>query len=575
MTDHAPDDPSILPEPPADELDFEKTRLLFQNTGLGQVLSVVNGGVLVYVFAQWAPPLWALGWWATVTVVAGYRYLTARQFLAAVPAMADIGHWRRRALFGAAVAGLLWGGGAVAFMVLGSPSVRLLVALIASGMVAGAVPLLSSVPAAFRAYMGPLLAGIIGAALHAGDWVLAFVAAVFLFAVMRSARHFHDALDRSIRLGLRMRLMAEHLNDARRDAEAASVAKGRFLSNVSHELRTPMNGVIGMTDLLLDTPLQPEQRQYAETIRDSADSLLKVINDILDFSRMESGNRDAESSDFDLAAAIEAAVRSRAAEAEAKQLQLDRQLDPRLAIPVRGDPVGLRQAVDKLLGNAIKFTPAGRVSLRADRLARDDGRIGLRLTVSDTGIGIPADRRDQLFAPFTQVDASAARAYGGTGLGLSICRQLVQQMQGEIGLDSEPGQGSTFWFTAVFNPAAVAAPPAQAAVFDSQEMLKNLGGDRDIARLLVEQLLADLPQRLVALEAALAAEDQETARREAHTIKGQAASGAALPLRDQAREIELHCKEGRLAEAADRLPGLESALAAAARAWQEFLGAAS
>jgi len=427
MTDHAPDDPSILPEPPADELDFEKTRLLFQNTGLGQVLSVVNGGVLVYVFAQWAPPLWALGWWATVTVVAGYRYLTARQFLAAVPAMADIGHWRRRALFGAAVAGLLWGGGAVAFMVLGSPSVRLLVALIASGMVAGAVPLLSSVPA----------------------------------------------------------------------------------------------------------------------------------------------------SDFDLAAAIEAAVRSRAAEAEAKQLQLDRQLDPRLAIPVRGDPVGLRQAVDKLLGNAIKFTPAGRVSLRADRLARDDGRIGLRLTVSDTGIGIPADRRDQLFAPFTQVDASAARAYGGTGLGLSICRQLVQQMQGEIGLDSEPGQGSTFWFTAVFNPAAVAAPPAQAAVFDSQEMLKNLGGDRDIARLLVEQLLADLPQRLVALEAALAAEDQETARREAHTIKGQAASGAALPLRDQAREIELHCKEGRLAEAADRLPGLESALAAAARAWQEFLGAAS
>jgi two-component system, sensor histidine kinase and response regulator len=339
----------------------------------------------------------------------------------------------------------------------------MIVLLMTSGIAAGGLTSLAPDIFLARSYLAAmLLPSIVVTTVLGGaqGYSAAMTISIFMLFLLIESRHQSTNYWQAFEDRAALRAKAVELVDAKELADEATIAKSNFLAKMSHEIRTPMNAVIGMTELLLDSELDPQRERFVRTIKDSSESLLEIVNDILDLSKIEAGRIELETADFDLRDSVHDVLRVLSLRAHTKGLELSCRVRPDVPYALSGDGGRLRQILVNLVGNAIKFTPQGSVLVQIEVREKSENSVLLHFAVSDTGIGIPEEHRTRIFEPFAQADSSTTRQYGGTGLGLSISKALVEMMQGMIWCDSDAAKGSVFHFTARFAVRKAAAAPA-------------------------------------------------------------------------------------------------------------------
>ncbi|HEV8715810.1 MAG TPA: ATP-binding protein [Candidatus Binatia bacterium] len=491
-----PTDPPVTESPfsstkGAQGIEVEQIKLIYTYAPIGFQIGALTVGIVVLVLWGVVALGWLSAWVGFMAVVTSPAFVVIWWLRHTTPPPDQIKRWRKLLIISYGLAGLGWG--AMGFLLFPPASLahQVFLVFIAGGSAAGGMTTLSSVPAVFLAYLLASVLPLILRLFLQGEQVpaaMGFMLLAFSGALFGISRHFYASLTESLKLRFENLDLVENLSAAKDQAEAANRAKSQFLANVSHELRTPMQGLLGTTELLLQTALADSQRKLAQILYSSGQALLTIINDVLDFSKIEAGKLELEAIDFNLHQTVTEVIELFAASASRKGLKLSFLIYEDVPSGLRGDPVRLRQILTNLIGNAIKFTESGEVivgvqNLKAQAQSQEETRDWgletsppssqasslLYFAVRDTGIGIAPEAQTHIFEAFSQADGSTTRKYGGTGLGLSIAKQLTHLMGGEIGVESVVDKGSTFWFTVPLSPPPKINWVAKAPFSSSQE----------------------------------------------------------------------------------------------------------
>lgn len=458
----------ISPRDPAIErkVDAEMSRLLYRSAGFGLFSNFVLAVVLVVATFTVYPASLHVPWLSAILGVSTGRFLLNLAFNRAHPPLERIGIWRNAFIAGVAVSGLLWGIAVWLYFETDLFMPRFLLLVMQIGLNGGAARSLGAVPRTYAIYAATTLVPVLVkfVALSDGGWALALVTMAYAMFLLNTAMLQCTDRRRLWHLIFENEALVSNLNQEKERAEAASQAKNDFLATMSHEIRTPMNGVIGMLQVLDQSPLNSNQKTQIEIASGSAEMLLRLLNDILDFSKIESGKLDFESITFALPQTIKEVASLLGPRAAEKELQFMLVMGSDLHEYVVGDAIRLKQVLLNLAGNAIKFTEKGRVEMSVTVDARNAQTVKFCFTVNDTGIDIDSEDQAQLFQMFSQGDISTTRRFGGTGLGLAISQKLVNRMGGHIQVESVKGIGSEFSFVLPMPISATPAAPARPAV---------------------------------------------------------------------------------------------------------------